>query len=206
MLSKNETGNCWRQAGIICFGNERTTNAAAPHFSDANCGLLRKWRPKTVPLDRALHSTHSRAHISSPSVAAEFGNSLKNECAQIFSVVVSRLLCPDSAMMMTTMMMMMMPVSNPTRSAVERRRLPRNPVFAAYPPSPVRRPPSLPKIFVIRRNALCILFEGATNLLSIHPSICAEWRSGGGGWIRPRYTCNAVLSLMGVLSRNSFLS
>ena len=86
------------------------------------------------------HSTHSRAHISSPSVAAEFGNSLKNECAQIFSVVVSRLLCPDSAMMMTTTMMMMMPVSNPTRSAVERRRLPRNPVFAAYPPTPARRP------------------------------------------------------------------
>ena len=103
------------------------TNAAAPHFSDANCGLLRKWRPKTVPLDRTL----ARAYlISICGMAAMFGNSLKNECAQIFSVVVSPTPLSrfgdddddDAAVC-------------PTQSVVERR-LPRNPVFAAYPTRP----------------------------------------------------------------------
>ena len=41
-------------------------------------------------------------------------------------------------------------------------------------------PPSLPfaKIFMIRRNAFCILFGGATNLRSIHTHLCANMEVG----------------------------
>ena len=39
---------------------------------------------------------------------------------------------------------------------------------------------SLAKVFMIRQNAFCILFGGATNLRSIH--LCANM--DGGWWIR----------------------